>query len=271
MLKLNHCSDIENLHPPFLAINLSNRKPGTRAINDKLFNRNQTGHWPLTKAVLSIRVERQTVVLFYSDKGTSNVYIGTCLSKRKSGLTKKGEPRYTLTMTRRWKERGNTNVTFTKFLAGCRMSSNPTVVWVDSMGHDAPQGPGELPRIPLDDVQADLERAIRKSGQLSSRARAKRLAKAPKIPSRIAVTTYVFRRNADVIVETLARANGHCERCTLEAPFLRRTDGSPYLEVHHRIPLAAGGEDTVANAIALCPNCHRRAHFGETARDSGTS
>jgi 5-methylcytosine-specific restriction protein A len=26
--------------------------------------------------------------------------------------------------------------------------------------------------------------------------------------------------------------------------------------------LASDGDDTVENAVALCPNCHRRAHFG---------
>ncbi|WP_442967956.1 HNH endonuclease [Rheinheimera sp.] len=36
----------------------------------------------------------------------------------------------------------------------------------------------------------------------------------------------------------------------------------PYLEVHHRIPLAEKGEDTLENAIELCPNCHIQAHFG---------
>lgn len=262
MLKLNHWSDISKLSMPFLAINISNRKPATRALNDKLFRVKKTGHWRLTKAVLRVGVEKQTVVLFYSNKGVSNIYIGTCDAKRKTGLTKNGAPRYTLTMKHPWKDKGTTNVTFSKFFEGCRMSSNPTVVWVDSTDNGAPPAPNGFPRIPFDDVRADLEREIRKSGQSSSRARAKRLATAPKLPDRVAVTTYVFRRNADVIVETLLRANGHCERCVSEAPFLRRADGSPYLEVHHRKPLAAGGEDTVANAIALCPNCHRRAHFG---------
>ncbi|MFM0350878.1 HNH endonuclease [Paraburkholderia sp. RL17-347-BIC-D] len=28
------------------------------------------------------------------------------------------------------------------------------------------------------------------------------------------------------------------------------------------MPLAQGGPDTVANAIALCPNCHRERHYG---------
>ena len=68
-------------------------------------------------------------------------------------------------------------------------------------------------------------------------------------------------RNPDVVVEALLRANGVCERCKKPAPFARRSDGTPYLEVHHRIPLAVGGEDTVENAIALCPNCHRAAHY----------
>jgi len=46
------------------------------------------------------------------------------------------------------------------------------------------------------------------------------------------------------------------------APFLRKKDQSPYLEVHHMIQLADGGEDTTENAVALCPNCHRQLHFG---------
>jgi 5-methylcytosine-specific restriction protein A len=32
--------------------------------------------------------------------------------------------------------------------------------------------------------------------------------------------------------------------------------------VHHRIPLAKGGEDSVDNAVAVCPNCHRKGHYG---------
>ncbi|MCF5216690.1 HNH endonuclease, partial [Pseudomonas syringae] len=53
-----------------------------------------------------------------------------------------------------------------------------------------------------------------------------------------------------------------CSLCNQKAPFKRKKDQSPYLEVHHRKRLADGGEDTVANAIAVCPNCHRKAHHG---------
>lgn len=89
-----------------------------------------------------------------------------------------------------------------------------------------------------------------------------RLARANKKPAPIQVLTSNFRRNPDVVVEVLERANGYCEGCKAPAPFIRKSDNTPYLEVHHTVPLAQGGEDTVANAIALCPNCHRNQHYG---------
>lgn len=46
--------------------------------------------------------------------------------------------------------------------------------------------------------------------------------------------------------------------CRMPAPFVRKADGTPYLEVHHT--LAARGEDTGETAVAFCPNCHRAAH-----------
>ena len=57
------------------------------------------------------------------------------------------------------------------------------------------------------------------------------------------------------------RANGICELSNQPAPFTRE-DGSPFLEVHHIIPLSEGGEDVISNVAALSPNCHREAHYG---------
>ncbi|MGL1902543.1 MAG: HNH endonuclease [Fibrobacterales bacterium] len=71
------------------------------------------------------------------------------------------------------------------------------------------------------------------------------------------------KRNADVVAEVLSRASGICEECDQKAPFKRRSTGEPYLEVHHVIPLSKGGLDLIDNAQALCPNCHKRMHFGE--------
>ena len=42
-----------------------------------------------------------------------------------------------------------------------------------------------------------------------------------------------------------------------------KPDGTRYLESHHVIALANDGEDRLTNVIALCPNDHREAHFGE--------
>ena len=90
-----------------------------------------------------------------------------------------------------------------------------------------------------------------------------RLNVANKLPASVIVQTTVYRRKPDVVAEVLSRAAGVCERCEKPAPFLRAKDSTPYLEVHHKIRLSNGGEDTVKNAIAICPNCHRELHFGQ--------
>lgn len=89
-----------------------------------------------------------------------------------------------------------------------------------------------------------------------------RLQAAAKVPLKVVAVTEIYLRNADVVAEVLHRASGICERCRSSAPFIRKKDGTPYLEVHHKKQLASGGEDTVENAIALCANCHRELHFG---------
>ncbi|GMV68103.1 MAG: hypothetical protein AMXMBFR76_05420 [Pseudomonadota bacterium] len=123
-------------------------------------------------------------------------------------------------------------------------------------------------RLPPDSLQAyhsEFERHVERSRELSSAARAERLRHARVLPKRTDIVTSVFVRNPDVVAEVLFQAAGNCQRCAKPAPFNRESDGTPYLEVHHRVPLAIGGEDTVANAIALCPNCHRELHYGKPA------
>lgn len=97
--------------------------------------------------------------------------------------------------------------------------------------------------------------------------RQKRLASARVIPDTQNVVSKIFVRNPDVVAEVLIRSGGICQGCKNTAPFLRASDNTPYLEVHHRVPLSKGGEDTVENALALCPNCHRERHFGIAFRD----
>ncbi|MGO3841152.1 MAG: HNH endonuclease [Alcaligenes pakistanensis] len=75
-----------------------------------------------------------------------------------------------------------------------------------------------------------------------------------------------FVRDPAVVAWVLSKAEGVCECCNEPAPFTRE-DGSPFLEVHHVLRLADGGEDTINNAVALCPNCHRELHYGVKKRE----
>lgn len=81
-------------------------------------------------------------------------------------------------------------------------------------------------------------------------------------PQKVVVLSTVFERDPDIVAETLFRSKGFCGKCMKPAPFSRKKDGRPYLEVHHLIPLSKGGFDELSNVIALCPNCHREFHFG---------
>ena len=68
-----------------------------------------------------------------------------------------------------------------------------------------------------------------------------------------------FKRSREVASYVKICAEGICELCKQPAPFLDLS-GRPYLECHHVIWLSKGGSDTVMNAVALCPTCHRKIH-----------
>jgi hypothetical protein len=91
-------------------------------------------------------------------------------------------------------------------------------------------------------------------------ARAK---KAKGKPARKTITREDFERNPYVVAAAIIRSKGKCEMPGCGSALFLREDGTPYLEVHHVIPLGAGGDDTLLNAAALCPHCHRELHFGK--------
>ena len=97
-------------------------------------------------------------------------------------------------------------------------------------------------------------------GHVRRRARLREESNSP--PVKVYVRTEVYQRNPDVVAEALYLSGGSCDHCGAKAPFLRRKDGQPYLEVHHKVPLSEGGLDVLSNVVALCPNCHRKEHFG---------
>lgn len=112
------------------------------------------------------------------------------------------------------------------------------------------------------EIENDFLLAVNEASKVSIKERDLLLQSAPKKPKSRIATIKVYNRNPHVVVAVLLRADGRCEKCKSSAPFIRKKDKTPYLEVHHKTHLADNGDDTVENSIALCPNCHRELHHG---------
>ena len=87
-----------------------------------------------------------------------------------------------------------------------------------------------------------------------------------KKPGKRRVTTTSVTRDP-IVAEYVKRvAKGVCMLCGNPAPFNDKK-GDPYLESHHIKWLSKGGEDSPENAVALCPNCHKRMHVVNDKKD----
>ena len=84
-------------------------------------------------------------------------------------------------------------------------------------------------------------------------------------PDRAKSNGWSYDRDPKVRNAVFRRAQGTCEFCG-KIGFMK-SDGTRYLESHHIIALAADGADRLTNVIALCPNDHREAHFGERGKE----
>ena len=77
-----------------------------------------------------------------------------------------------------------------------------------------------------------------------------------------------YPRRAQVVSNALHNADYKCElNCNTEL-FLRKNSQLNYTEGHHLIPLCYQDDfeyslDVEANVVSLCPNCHRRLHYGD--------
>lgn len=80
------------------------------------------------------------------------------------------------------------------------------------------------------------------------------------------ITSVVYQRDPYISVYAKRRAKGRCDLCGKQAPFFDKHQ-KPYLECHHVEWLSRGGEDSVDNVVALCPNCHRRMHVLDSQSD----
>lgn len=119
---------------------------------------------------------------------------------------------------------------------------------------------------PLDDTHSEQEKKehARTMDLTSLRLAAeKHSTKAPK--EREVLTKQISRD--DYVSEYAKRmANGICQLCGRPAPFTDK-NGIPYLEAHHIVWLSRGGDDSVENTTALCPNCHRKMHIVDSKED----
>jgi 5-methylcytosine-specific restriction protein A len=86
------------------------------------------------------------------------------------------------------------------------------------------------------------------------------------VPGERTVIIRRFERNFDVVAWAKRRANGICQLCQSQAPFITK-QGNPFLETHHIIPLGQDGKDVIENTVALCPNCHRKLHHAFNPED----
>ncbi len=107
--------------------------------------------------------------------------------------------------------------------------------------------------------EARIERQIRKISDDRLLALSKKQVQRSR---KIKAITSVYLRNPYIVELAKRQAEGICQDCKKSAPFVSKKTGEPYLEVHHIIPLAEDGPDSRENVLALCPNCHRKRHYG---------
>ncbi len=87
-----------------------------------------------------------------------------------------------------------------------------------------------------------------------------------KKPKKVKASVEQIQRNIYIAEYAKRKAKGTCQLCGNPAPF-NRADGEPYLESHHIVWLSKGGEDSIENTVALCPNCHRKMHVLNDSKD----
>jgi predicted HNH restriction endonuclease len=81
------------------------------------------------------------------------------------------------------------------------------------------------------------------------------------------VKSYSVMRNSGVAANALCNADYKCEYCVTHETFIRKSNGKPYTEPHHLIPMKYQQNfkvslDVENNIVSLCSNCHNRLHYG---------
>lgn len=144
-------------------------------------------------------------------------------------------------------------------------NENLRKVWVFPLKTAAGEAHFPLPESTLLKKQKRKEREARR---LSNEELEKRAAFSKKGVGVRETSSRAFERNTYVAELAKRKANGLCQLCENPAPF-KNEAGNPFLETHHIEWLSQGGEDTIENTVALCPNCHRKMHILDSKSDRG--
>lgn len=125
---------------------------------------------------------------------------------------------------------------------------------------------GKTPTINKEYSQKAFEFKSKQAKRLSNDEVARRAKSAKKIVGTRNTVSQQHDRDPWVAEHAKRIANGTCQLCEKAAPFANMK-GEPYLETHHIVWLAKGGEDSINNTVALCPNCHRKMHVKNCRKD----
>lgn len=84
-----------------------------------------------------------------------------------------------------------------------------------------------------------------------------------KQPMRKSQVSFVYDRDPIVVAIRKKLADYLCEVDGCQSNRFQTEDGDYFVEIHHLLPLAAGGPDILENTVALCPTHHRLIHLGK--------
>ena len=84
-------------------------------------------------------------------------------------------------------------------------------------------------------------------------------------------TSTEYGRKASIGKKAISDAKHKCQNDPQHETFISGSDGEPYMEPHHLIPISqqskfpAASLDCAANIVVLCPTCHRAIHYGKAS------
>lgn len=86
-------------------------------------------------------------------------------------------------------------------------------------------------------------------------------------PLRRSQTVAAYDRDPMVVALRKKLSGSRCEVDGCTSLTFENDAGEQFVEVHHLIPLAQGGEDVMENTVAVCPTHHRYLHVGKGRSD----